>query len=181
MNRFRALRSSILIALIVFLAGCSGISGSGSTASSLGPELKSSHRFTLKDLNGEAVSLDRMLSKNKAVLINFWATWCTFCVEEMPDLIKLQTKLQDQGFTVLAVDVGEPAEQAAAFAKKMGLNFPVVLDEDSTVAQNYGLVGIPVSYLIASDGKVLGEYHGFSHRLVSDVEDSLKSKASDEK
>ena len=56
----------------------------------------------------------------------------------------------------------------------MGLNFPIVLDEDNTVAQNYGLVGIPVSYLIRSDGKVLGEYHGFSRKLVSDAEDSLK-------
>jgi peroxiredoxin len=170
-------RILMVIPLIILLSGCSGLSGSGSTASSIGPELKPSHRFTLMNLKNEAVSLDRLLSKNKAVLINFWATWCSFCIEEMPDLVKLQSRLESKGFTVLAVDVGESAEQASSFAKKLGLNFPIVLDEDSSVAQNYGLVGIPVSYLVNSEGKVLGEYHGFSRKLVSDVEDSLKEAA----
>ena len=170
-------RAFFLILMIAVLSGCSGLSGSGSTASSIGPELKSTHRFTLMGLQNEPVSLDQVLSQHKAVLINFWATWCSFCIEEMPDLVKLQERLKDQGFTVLAVDVGEPAEQAAAFAKKMGLNFPIVLDTDNTVAQNYALVGIPVSYLVTSDGKIVGEYHGFSNKLVSDVENRLKSKA----
>ena len=171
------LRTFVLMPALIFLAGCSGLSGPGSGASSIGPELKQTQRFTLKNPAGETVSLDQLLSKHKSVLLNFWATWCSYCVEEMPDLVKLQARLQDKGFTVLAVDVGESAGQASAFAKKMGLNFPVVLDEDNTVAQNYGLVGIPVSYLIASDGKVLGEYHGFSRQLVTDVEDSLKGAA----
>ena len=164
----------LLCEILCYGAGCSALTGTGSSASSLGTELKPTQRFTLMNPAREAVSLDQVLSKNKAVLINFWATWCGYCVEEMPDLVKLQTRLESRGFTVLGVDVGESADQASSFAKKFGLNFPIVLDEDNTVSQNYGLVGIPVSYLIRSDGKVLGEYHGFSNKLVSDVEDSLK-------
>ena len=172
MRKFAAV--FLIGSLVLSAAGCSGSRGSGSSTASVGSELKPTQRFTLMNLDHEAVSLDQLLSKNKAVLINFWATWCTFCVEEMPDLVKLQSRLEAQGFTVLGVDVGESAEQASAFVKKMGINFPIVLDEDNTVAQNYGLVGIPVSYLVRSDGKMLGEYHGFSNKLVSDVEDSLK-------
>ena len=175
------MRTSRLIFLAVLLMfvvpGCSGLSGSGSTASSIGPELKQNHRFTLMNPQNEAVSLDRLLTKNKSVLINFWATWCGFCVEEMPDLVKLQARFEGQGFTILAVNVGESPAQASAFAKRMGLNFPIVLDEDNTVAENYGLVGIPVSYLVSSEGKVLGEYHGFNKKMVTDVEDSLKESA----
>jgi peroxiredoxin len=171
-------RTPLLIFFVYALAfvvtGCSNVTGSGSVTSSMGSELKQVHRFTLMNPQNDAVSLDQLLAKNKSVLINFWATWCGFCVEEMPDLVKLQARLEGQGFTVLAVDVGESAAQASAFAKKMGLNFPIVLDEDNTVAQNYGIVGIPISYLISSEGKILGEYHGFTQKLVTDVETSLK-------
>ena len=162
-----------LLAASLWAVGCSKIMETPS--GSVQTELKPAQRFTLMDLKNEAVSLDRLLSTHKSVLINFWATWCSYCVEEMSDLVKLQAEHGARGFTVLAVDVGETAEQASAFAQKHGLNFPIVLDTDNTVAQNYGLVGIPVSYLIGSDGKVLGEYHGFTKKLVSDVEASLKA------
>ncbi len=162
-----------LVLLLLFSSGCSGLTGSGSVTVTAGSELKQEQRFTLVNLQNETVKLDEVLSKNKAVLINFWTTWCTFCVEEMPDLIKLQDKHQARGFTVLAVNEGESVEEVSSFTKKMGVNFPVVLDLEGLVAKNYGLVGIPTSYLIGSDGKVLGEYHGFTPKLVSDVEKSL--------
>ncbi len=163
----------LVLAAFISGAGCSGVTSPRFMASQVGTELKQEQRFTLMNLKNEPVNLDSVLSKNKVVLINFWATWCAYCVEEMPDLVKLQDKYQSRGFTVLAVNVGESSEQASQFAKKMGLNFPIVLDEDNSVAQKYGIVGIPVSYLIGSDGKILGEYHGFTPTLVSDVEKNL--------
>ncbi len=162
----------LVFSVLVSGAGCS-LKSSGSASHSVAGELMQDQRFTLMNLKNEAVSLDQVLSKNKAVLVNFWATWCAYCVEEMPDLVKLQDKYQSRGFTVIAVNVGESAEQATAFQKKMGLNFPVVLDPESSTAEKYGLVGIPVSYLIGSDGKILGEYHGFTPKLVADVEKVL--------
>jgi len=162
----------LIVAVMFFSAGCGRVTGipMGSAVSS---ELTPIQKFTLKNLDGGVTDLSQVLTQKKLVLLNFWATWCTYCVEEMPGLIKLQARHGSDGFTVIAVNVGESAGQASVFAKKMGLNFPVVLDEDNAVAQSFGLVGIPVSYLVSSDGKVLGEYHGFTPKLLSDVEKSL--------
>ena len=168
-------RSSMLPGLVLFgamlLGGCGRMIGIPS--SMIGQTLTEEQKFTLKKPDGGVLSLAQLLSQKKLVLLNFWATWCTYCVEEMPDLVKLQNEHAPEGFTVLAVNAGESAAQASAFAKKMGLNFPVVLDEDMSVAQRYGLVGIPTSFLISSDGKVIGQYSGFTPKLVSDAEKNL--------
>ena len=155
--------------------GCWGpVTGVG-VSSSVGKDLTPEQRFTLKNIQDEAVSLDQVLTQHKAVLIDFWATWCGYCVEEMPALIKLHEKNQARGFTVLAVNVGESKEQADLFAKKMNLPFPVVLDEDSSVSQKYGVVGIPTSLLVNSQGRILGEYHAYTKQLESDVEKALSA------
>ncbi|MGH7198714.1 MAG: TlpA disulfide reductase family protein [Candidatus Omnitrophota bacterium] len=130
--------------------------------------------FTLKDLGDQDVSFDTLLSENKVVLINFWATWCPPCREEIPDLIKLQEKYKNSGFTVLGVDVGESKAKVSRFAEKMGMNYPIVLDEDMEVARQYGIVGIPTTYLVSSDGRILGRYHAFTRKLAADVEKALQ-------
>jgi peroxiredoxin len=168
-SSFFLLPSSILL---FALSGCSGLIVPGG---SVGTELTQEQRFTLKGLKNEAISLDQLLAQNKAVLVNFWATWCTYCVEEMPELIKLQKKDFPRGFTVLAVNVGESQAQAAMFAEKMQMNFPVALDEDTAVSRAYGLVGIPTTFLINAQGKVIGEYHSYDPKLERDVEQALSS------
>lgn len=148
---------------------------SGCTAQeSRGPQLPESHKFTLTNLQGEEVSLDGLLGQNKAVLINFWATWCPPCLEEIPDLIRLHEEYKDNSFTVLGVDVGESHAKVSRFVEKMGINYPVVLDEDMDVTRQYGVVGIPTTLLVDSEGRVLGQYHGFTRRLVADVEKALQ-------
>ena len=157
----------------VFLSGCARVAGIPSSMA--GSMLTEEQKFTLKTPDGSELSLAQTLTQKKLVLVNFWATWCGYCVEEMPDLVKLQAKNEAKGFTVIAVNAGESASQAGAWAKKHGLNFPVVLDTDMTVAQHYGLVGIPTSFLISADGKIIGQYSGFTAKLVSDVEKGLVS------
>ena len=173
MKRSAAFFGAWTLVLALSAAGCGRVVGIPSSGAVVGAELNESQRFTLKSTDGSVVSLAQLLSQKRLVLINFWATWCGYCVEEMPDFVKLQEAQQDKGFTVLAVNVGESAAQASAFAKRHGLNFPVLLDEDMAVSQAYGLVGIPSSYLVDSGGKVIGEYHGFTPELVSDVESHL--------
>lgn len=165
----KRLAAVLLVALA--LAGCGRVSGIPSSLT--GGTLTEAQRFILKTPEGNVLSLPQTLAQKKSVLLNFWATWCAYCVEEMPDLVRLQSRLEAKGFAVIAVNAGESAGQAAAFAKKMGLNFPVALDEDMAVAQAYRLVGIPTSFLISSDGRILGQYNGFTPGLVSDVEESL--------
>ena len=166
-------RLAALLLGSVLLTGCWGPVREVGLSSSVGNELTQEQRFTLKNIQDEVVSLDRVLAQNKAVLIDFWATWCGYCVEEMPDLIKLYRENKDRGFTVLAVNIGESRQQASLFAQKMNIPFPIVLDENNSVAEKYGVVGIPMSFLIDSQGRILGEYHSYTRELESDVEKAL--------
>ncbi len=130
-------------------------------------------KFSLADLEGKHVSLDESLKDKKAVLLNFWATWCPACKHEIPDLIELQTKYAGKGFSVIGIDVGESDKKVAAFKERFAINYPLQLDPSSEVAQEYGVVGLPVSVLVDSNGKILGQYHEFSDELISDVERAL--------
>jgi peroxiredoxin len=110
--------------------------------------------FALRDLAGHPVSLDDY--RGKAVLINFWATWCAPCQEEMPWFIDLQRKYQSQGFTVLGIDNDYPEDlpKVPGFAKKMNLNYPVLYGNAKTYAA-YGCCDyLPMSYYIDRTGTV---------------------------
>ncbi len=149
--------------------------GCGTAARIEADEVKGEKLFTLKDVDGNSVSLEKELAAHKAVLINFWATWCPPCREEIPDLIKLQSQFSGRGFTILGVDVGESEQRVKTFAKKAGLNYPLLLDSEKEVATKYNVVGIPTSYLVASDGKILGEYHAATPQLFDDVEKAVSA------
>lgn len=136
--------------------------------------LRANQRFTLNDIHGTPVNLDSLLKQKKAILINFWATWCPPCREEIPGLIKLQETLKDRSFTILGVDVGESQKKVSSFAEKSGINYPVVLDSEMKVSESYAVFGIPTTFLVSSDGKILGEYHGFTKQLVADTEKALQ-------
>ncbi len=167
----RVLGLGALVVGLFFVAGCGFIKfNAPSSMGAVGESLTVEQRFTLKNLQGEDVALDSVLQSHKAVLLNFWATWCGFCVEEMPDLIRLQKSLGPSGFTILALDMGETPAQASAFAAAHGLNFPVLMDTEMTTAQQYGIVGIPVSILLDSSGKVLGQYNIYNEKLRADAE-----------
>ena len=160
--------------LLILVAGCGGSSGSGEAVSSR--QIGDGQHFTLNNLEGEAVRFDEVLEGKKAVLLNFWATWCPPCREEIPDLVELQAKHGGDSFTILGVDVGESAAKVRVFSEKMGINYPLLLDSDMEVAQDYGVVGIPTSLLITPDGMIVGKYHAYTRKLVSDVESVLKKE-----
>ena len=130
--------------------------------------------FTLKNLEVQTINLGTVLKSHKAVLINFWATWCPPCREEIPGLIELQKKHGGNAFTILGVDIGESGTKVSKFVKKIGINYPVVLDADQSVSETNHIVGIPTSFLVSSDGQILGEYHAYTPKLVSDVENAIK-------
>ena len=164
--------SVFIFGLFFFAAGCMNQNSKDLSAES--GTLSGSQLFTLRNLDGQDTSLEILLKRNKAVLLNFWATWCPPCREEIPELMKLQETYQDRAFTVLGIDVGESAAKVSSFVKKEGINYPIVLDSNSEVTEGYGVVGIPTSFLIRSDGKVLGVYHVFTRQLVADIERILK-------
>lgn len=110
--------------------------------------------FTLKDLNGKEMKLED--HRGKIVFINFWATWCPPCRDEMPSMEKLYTEFKGSDFTMLAVDLREGAKKVRAFKERFKLNFPILLDSDGRVGSEYGVRSIPTTYLIDREGYVVG-------------------------
>ena len=140
--------------------GASGAAANSPQAQGL-PDLrgKAAPAFTLKTVDGKTVSLSDY--KGKAVLLNFWATWCGPCKLEMPWLIELQKKYAAQGFTVLGIseDDGSP-KNVSDFAQKMGVDYPVLMANDKVSTSYGGIDYLPTSYYIGRDGKVVAEIGG---------------------
>jgi thiol-disulfide isomerase/thioredoxin len=160
--------------MLVLSLGVLSLAAAVSPREASAASLSQNQYFTLKDLNGKETKLDALLQGKKAVLVNFWATWCPPCREEIPDLIRLQEKYKDRGFTVIGVDVGESVRKVSKFAEQNGMNYPLVLDKARSVTETYKIVGIPTSLLIASDGTILGEYHSAEAPLFEAVEKALR-------
>lgn len=131
-------------------------------------------RFNVVDTQQRKVDLGELLKRNKAVLVNFWATWCALCKEEIPQLAALYEAHKDQGIAVVGVNVAESPAKVEAYADRLGINYPVVLDRDSAIAETYNVVGLPVSVLVHADGTLSGPYSGYTKELVGDVEGALK-------
>jgi peroxiredoxin len=112
----------------------------------------------LADLDGKTHRLADY--RGKAVLLNFWATWCAPCREEMPSIERLRAQLAGRPFVVLAVNVGESADAARAFAATMPLGFPLLLDRDTRVSRAWGARVLPATYLIGPDGVARFSYFG---------------------
>ncbi|WP_201715578.1 thiol-disulfide oxidoreductase ResA [Rossellomorea arthrocnemi] len=109
--------------------------------------------FQLETLKGETVKLSDF--KGQGIFLNFWATYCPPCKEEMPYMQNQYEEFKDKGVTILAIDVGEPKVTVDKFAKRYGLTFPILLDQNQEVLDSYGVGPIPVTFLIDEDGKVV--------------------------
>lgn len=117
--------------------------------------------FTLKTLDGKTVRLSELRGK-KAVLINFWATWCPPCRSEMPTIQKIYSDYKGRGFEVLAINIERDSkEEILEFMKELRLTFPVLLDPDMKVTRTYRLIGLPVSMLIDRQGIIRSKEIGY--------------------
>lgn len=112
----------------------------------------------LKDLGGKTHRLADY--RGKVVLINFWATWCEPCRDEMPSMQRLKNKLADKPFVVLAVNVGESEARISDFLHRLPLDFAIVRDHSSAVMKTWRVRGLPASYVIAPDGRIRYSFTG---------------------
>ena len=108
--------------------------------------------FRLIDLDGKSQSLSQY--RGKIVLVNFWATWCKPCTTEMPAMQAMYDKLRDKGFGVLAINEREDDIKVREHIKQYGHTFPVLMDRDNKVANQFGVFGLPVSVFIDQEGRV---------------------------
>jgi cytochrome c biogenesis protein CcmG, thiol:disulfide interchange protein DsbE len=106
----------------------------------------------LEDLDGRLQRLSDY--RGRVVLVNFWATWCEPCREEMPSMESLRAALKGRPFEILAVNVGEGGRVARGFAEKMALGFPVLLDRDTRTTKGWGARVLPASFVIGPDGAI---------------------------
>jgi len=116
-------------------------------------EVVAAPEFSLSDLAGKKVQLKAL--RGNLVFLNFFATWCGPCREEMPGMERLFRAHQDKGFVVLAVNMQESAKTVRPFVQELKLSFPIALDAEGTVSRDYGVRALPVSFLIGRDGRIL--------------------------
>ncbi len=137
----------------------------------VGPDNQKAAELTGPGPDGKPVALADF--KDKVVLVDFWATWCDPCKDEIPDLVKLQDKLGPKGFTVLGASMDEDAEAAKAFAKKMKVNYPTMLLGGERPPKGWIVPGLPTAYLVGRDGMIRQRW--FGSKSVEKVEAEIVS------
>lgn len=119
--------------------------------------------FSLKDLNGNTVKLSNY--RGEVVILNFWAVWCKYCKQEMPDLNKLNNELQKKNKAViLAVDVQEPHDTVKNYLSSNNIDLKVLLDQDGSLSQTFGVSGFPTTFVINKDGTLYTYISGTTNK-----------------
>jgi len=127
--------------------------------------------FTLQSLEGKSVHLSDY--RGKAVLLNFWATWCAPCKIEMPWFVELQKEYGPEGLQIVGVAMDDASpKEIADFAKDMGVNYPVLIGKESVGDAYGGVQFLPESFYIDRNGKVLDKAFGLKGR--GEIEDDIK-------
>jgi thiol-disulfide isomerase/thioredoxin len=127
--------------------------------------------FTLESLDGKNTRLSDF--RGKAVLLNFWATWCGPCKIEMPWFVDLQKEYGPQGLQIVGVAMDDSSkEDIAKFAQEMGVNYPVLLGKEAVGDEYGGVPALPESFFIGRDGKIVDKIIGLKGK--GEIEDSIK-------
>lgn len=135
--------------------------------------------FTLKNLEGAEISLKDFAGK--VVFLNFWATWCGPCRDEMPSMEELWQRFKEEDFVILAVDLREGKEEVNSFMKDYGLTFSVLLDSRGEVGSMYAVRAIPTTFLIDSEGRMVGKALGARDWAGEDAFDLIEHLLSETK
>jgi cytochrome c biogenesis protein CcmG, thiol:disulfide interchange protein DsbE len=114
--------------------------------------------FTLPQLNGQPLRLSSY--RGKVVLLDFWATWCVPCREEIPHFIELQDKYRADGFEIIGISMDDGPEPVRSFFQEFHMNYPVVMGNAKIGALYGGVLGLPIAFLLDRDGRVYAKHIG---------------------
>ena len=157
----------LLISLLLPLATATGITG---LAGQPAPD------FALKSITGENLRLSEF--RGEVVMINFWATWCGPCRQEMPLLDELYQRYQKVGFQLLGINIDDDRRSAVKMVRVLGVGFPVLLDERKDVSRLYDVDAMPATLLIDRTGIVRYVHHGYrsgyEQSYVDEIRELLK-------
>ena len=160
--------SNGLKSLLLLCSLSLAFSGPAGAASVVAP----APNFTLKSLGGKNLKLSEMAGN--VVLINFWASWCGPCREEMPLLNDLHNKYQPLGFTVLGINVEDKADSARGFLKNFPVDFPILLDSSNQVSKLYDVVAMPTTVVVDRDGNMRYLHKGYKPGDEKKYQDMVK-------
>ena len=121
--------------------------------------------FRTERLDGGSVDFPAATA-GKPLVIRFWADWCKYCEPEMKAIEVVYQRHKDKGLEVYAVNAGQDKPAVAAFIKRLGVTYPVLLDEQSAIAKRYGVVGLPTTYFVDAKGVVRGKVIGEADEAV---------------
>lgn len=147
------MKNTIAIVFLVIVAGLSAPAFAGATTGKAAPE------FTLPSMSGSNLRLKEQ--RGKVVMLNFWATWCGPCRQEMPLLDKLYRQYRSKGFQLLGVNIDNDKKNASNMARKLGVSFPVLFDPEKKTADSYGVSAMPYTVMIDRDGVVRSVHKGY--------------------
>ncbi len=165
-TRLVSSRRRALLCSAAWLA-CAGHCGAAVQPAAMAPD------FTLRSIDGPNLRLAEQ--RGRVVMVNFWATWCGPCRQEMPHLNKLYDKYRDSGFVLLGVNIDDNVRTATDLATKLGLRFPVLLDTDKTVSRLYDIGSMPATVLIDRDGKVRQLFRGYRDGVEASYDQQVRA------
>ncbi len=133
----------------------------------------SASEFVFKDMQGKVQRLSDY--NGKWVLVNFWATWCPPCLEEIPDLVEMYNARKATDFVIVGVAMSSSRDSVLSFAKQMEISYPIVMGDDRIAAQIGRIDALPTSYLYDPSGKLVSYQAGMVTREA--IENYIRSKA----
>lgn len=163
----------LVAAVLGALAACGGESAAESEPEAPAPRsLRPAPPFALETLDGDSLTLAELETNHRAILMNFWASWCEPCKAEVPDLIDLHEEYRNRGFIVLGVTVSDLPRDSRAFVKEMGMTYPSVIGTPAML-EDYRLSPWLPTTLLVVNGQVVGEWVG--PRVRADFEYPIKT------
>lgn len=163
------IRTSLILVLLIFISFCAPFGALQSHAVTKMPSFTLEDVVTGKTVNSESFS-------GKSLLIVFFATWCPPCIQEIPNLIKMQDEYSDKQFSVVGLSVDQEKDVVQKLVSREEINYPVMMADKAVTRDFDGVYGIPTSFLVNNNGNVVKRYSGYVPHsvLVRDLEQIIR-------
>jgi peroxiredoxin len=158
-----------IIRAVGLLLLCLGLTGNAAAKAAQHP----APDFTLKSRTGDNLKLSEM--RGKVILINFWASWCGPCRQEMPVLDKLYRHYRPLDFTVLGVNVEQNSDKAKSLLKEVPISFPILFDNENKVSKLYDVKGMPSTVLVDRDGNIRYVHIGYKPGTEAEYQTQIRA------
>ncbi len=143
----------LMLAALLLLAAASALAADAGTQLARLPDTPIAPAFELTGADGKVYRLADF--EGKPLIVNFWATWCPPCRAEMPSMQRAWEQVEAEGIGMIAINVGEDAETVQAFLEQVPVSFPLPLDTDSKVSQRWPMRGLPTTFVVSPEGRLV--------------------------